>query len=77
MKLISVNEKIFNLVQQDPEVLDVLLELGFHHMADPDMVSTVGKIMTISKAANRHKLSYEEVKQAFNLRGIDLMEESL
>ncbi len=77
MKLISVHEKIFSLVQKDPEVLDVLLELGFHHMSNPEMVSTVGKIMTISKASIRHKLSYDEVKQAFNQKDIDLMEESL
>ena len=30
MKLISVHEKIFSLVQKDPEVLDVLLELTSH-----------------------------------------------
>ncbi len=77
MQLISVHEKISDLVEKHPEAVDILVSLGFVHLKNPAMLNTVGKIMTISKAAKRHQIDYETIKKAFNEAQIDLMEEQL
>ena len=77
MQLISVHETIIDLVDEHPEVAEILVSLGFKHLKNPAMLKSVGKVMTISKAAQRHQVDFETIKKAFNDANFDIKEESL
>ena len=74
---ISLHEKVFNLVKNNPEIVDIMVDLGFVHMKDPAMLNTVGKIMTLSKASKTHKISYETLEETFEAHGYYLKEDTL
>lgn len=77
MKIISLHEKVFNVVHQYPETRQIIIDLGLVHLKDDAMLFTAGKIMTLAKAARRHNLTYEDFKEAFESHGFSLKEESL
>lgn len=77
MQLISINDKVYDVIQQYPETLDILVSLGFTHLSNPAMLATAGKVMTISKAAKRHNLTYEQIELAFSDKGFQLKEKEL
>jgi hypothetical protein len=64
-KVLHWDEPIFNLVNRDPEVKDIMVELGFHDIAKPGMLQTAGRFMTLSKGITLKKMDTEAVKQTF------------
>lgn len=65
MERISINTPIKKLVDKHPKVQEIMVSLGFKHIADPAMLNTVGRIITIKKGAAKHKLDLEVVKERF------------
>lgn len=74
---ISLHDKIFDLVSEHPAIKEILIDLGFVHLSDQKMLNTVGKIMTIAKASKRHRLTYLQLKEAFEKHGYQLKEDSI
>lgn len=74
---ISLHEKVYDLVSKYPETRQIIVSLGFTHMKDDAMLNTAGRIMTLSKAAKRHNLDYQTLKDAFEKEGYQLKEETL
>lgn len=69
---LSINVPIKKLVDQHPKVLDIMVSLGFKHIAEPAMLNTAGRIITIKKGAEKHKLDLEFVKERFLEDGFEL-----
>lgn len=65
MNKISINEPIKSVIDKHPKVKDIMLSLGFSHLAEPAMLNTVGKIITIKIGLKKHKLDLEEVREVF------------
>ncbi|MFR1324122.1 MAG: DUF438 domain-containing protein [Ezakiella massiliensis] len=51
MKYIDLNKSVYDLVNEYPELLDIMCELGFTEIKKPAMLKSVGRIMTIPKGA--------------------------
>ncbi|ASA25125.1 DUF1858 domain-containing protein [Paenibacillus donghaensis] len=68
-KVLDSNDSIFNLVSQYPEVIDIMVELGFHDIAKPGMLQTAGRFMTLAKGIKLKKMDATVVKQAFERQG--------
>ncbi len=66
---IDLNEKIFNLVNQDEAIVSILLELGFKDIMKPGMLKTVGKIMTLKKGAKFRKIDLNDIIKKFEEKG--------
>lgn len=49
-----------------------MVSLGFKHIADAAMLNTVGRIITIKKGVQKHKLDLEMVKETFLKEGFIL-----
>ncbi|NGM83696.1 DUF1858 domain-containing protein [Paenibacillus sp. 7124] len=73
-KTLSLNESIFDLVSRDPEVMDIMLELGFRDIAKPGMLQTAGRIMTLAKGIKLKKMDIDTVKQTFLRHGFIIQE---
>lgn len=74
---ISLHDKVYGVVKTHPETRQIIVDLGFTHMKDDAMLNTAGKIMTLSKAAKRHKITFETMKTAFEAQGYSFKEETL
>lgn len=72
MEKISINVPIKQLIEKHPKIKDIMYSLGFVHIVNPTMLNTVGKIITIKKGVEKHKLDMEMVKQTFLNEGFIL-----
>ncbi len=75
MKLISIDDKVLSVINENPEIVEPLVELGFTHLGNPQMLQVVGKVMTIRKAAKNHKVPLSTIKEVLNAKGFDIQEE--
>lgn len=54
-KALKLDESIFELVTRHPEVVEIMVELGFRDIAKPGMLQTAGRFMTLSKGMKLKK----------------------
>ncbi|MFE4714694.1 DUF1858 domain-containing protein [Paenibacillus sp. NPDC056722] len=73
-KVLKLDESIFELVGRHPEVMEIMVELGFHDIAKPGMLQTAGRFMTLSKGIKLKKMDPSTVKLTFEQRGFKVLE---
>lgn len=61
MKVIDKKDTIYQLSKKYPEIVEVLKEVGFTQISEPQMIATVGRFMTIEKGCQMRGFSLEEV----------------
>ncbi len=71
-KIIDFNKTVFELCREDPEIIDILAEIGFVDILKPGMLNTAGRFMTIPKGAAMKKIDIEVIKNAFIKRSYDI-----
>lgn len=72
-KMLRMDESIFETVSRHPEVVEIMVELGFKDIAKPGMLQTAGRFMTLSKGIKLKKMDLDTVKLAFELKGFEIM----
>lgn len=75
--MVSLRDSVEEIVGKHPEAISILKELGFSNIGNPLMLSTMGKFMTLPKAAVMKKISMAEIKEAFRKNGIEVMDEEI
>lgn len=65
MEKININIPIKQIITDHPGVRDIMISLGFSHLAEDAMLNTVGRFITIKEGLKKHKLDLEEVKKVF------------
>ena len=66
---IDMKKTIYELSQENPEIVNIMKELGFESIANEGMLSTAGRFMTIPKGAAMKSISLEKIKQVFESKG--------
>lgn len=74
IKTIDLDQTIYQLVSNNPELKDVLVSLGFKDLTKPIMLQTVGKIMTLKKGALMRQIDYQDILDAFMKLGYQIKE---
>ena len=74
MKEISLDTSLYELTETYPEIIPVLVGLGFGGVADPNMRKTHGKVMTIRKGCEAFGKAPADIikvleKQGFTVKG--------
>lgn len=69
LKVIDINTPLYDLVEQYPEVQEIMYELGFKDIRKPGMLQTVGRYVSIAKGMKVKKVPVEQIKQAFEAHG--------
>ena len=72
-KVLSLDESIFEMVSRHPEVIEIMVELGFKDIAKPGMLQTAGRFMTLSKGIKLKKMNLEHVKLTFERHGFEII----
>ncbi|WP_270596106.1 DUF1858 domain-containing protein [Enterococcus asini] len=71
-KTIDVGRPLYEVVQAYPEVVAIMVELGFKEIKAPGMLQTAGRYMTIEKGAKLKKIPLEQVVAAFQAAGFEI-----
>lgn len=73
-KTIDFRKTIFELTNNDREIIEIMRELGFDQVTNPKMIATVGRVMTIPKGARMRGIDLDSVRKAFQARGYTIVE---
>lgn len=66
---IDLNVAVYDVVKKNPELIDLLVELGFKPLKNPMMLNSIGRTTTIKKGAKLIGLSLDEIKQNLEWNG--------
>lgn len=72
MKKIDGNKTVYVLIKENPELKDVLVNLGFTPLDDPKMLNTVGRMMSLNNGAKQIKLDQEDLKTGLREANFEL-----
>ncbi|NTW72164.1 MAG: DUF1858 domain-containing protein [Eubacteriaceae bacterium] len=72
VKIIDFNRTIYELSKEYPEVIEIMKELGFTSIADPKMLNTAGRFMTITKGAAMKGIDIDFLREQFTSRGYQI-----
>lgn len=70
---IPLTSSLYDIVKTYPEVKEIMIQLGFAQIAQPGMLVTAGRYMTIDKGAQLKKIPMENVTAAFAAAGFELI----
>ena len=72
-KTIDLTWTVHDLCKNDPNVVEILKELGFDAIAKEGMLNTVGRFMTLPKGAAMKGISMESIYQVFENNGYTIL----
>jgi len=72
-KVLRMDESIFDIVSRHPEVIDIMVELGFKDITKPGMLQTAGRFMTLSKGIKLKKMNLDTVMLTFERHGFEII----
>lgn len=70
MKNINLKFSIYQLVNENPELVPILEELGFVEVTRKNMLKSVGKVMTIPKGAKLKGIPMEEIIKKYRIMAL-------
>jgi len=73
-KLLDINKTIYELVKNDPDIKEIMANIGFDKIVDANMLNTVGRMMTIKKGAKMKGIDLERIKDEFIKHGYKIIE---
>jgi hypothetical protein len=74
VKVLDLKASVYDNVKENPEIADVLKELGFTDIVKPGMLNTAGRFMTIPKGAGLKGIDLDKIRQTFRDKGFEIKE---
>lgn len=72
-KIIDLNQTIYQIHEQHPEIREIMAELGFQDITKPGMLQTAGRFMTIPKGAAMKKMDLDVIRKALEEKGFTVI----
>ena len=76
MNTIDLNIPVAEVLDQHPEVLDLLVELGFTPLANPLMRQTLGRTVSIAQGAKLKGMDLNQIVDRLKWNGYDIKGEA-
>ncbi|HHV97600.1 MAG TPA: DUF1858 domain-containing protein [Clostridiaceae bacterium] len=73
-KVIDFGKTVYELCKEDPQIIEIMRELGFEQITNTASLNTVGRFMTIPKGAVIKKIDLEKIKEEFIKKGYSIIE---
>ena len=70
-RIIDLNETVYDLVNEYPEIKDIMIELGFKDITNPAALNLMGRVMTIPKGAAIKNVPMEHILEVFKAHGFE------
>lgn len=74
-QIIDLNQNVYDVVQNNPEVIDLLVELGFKPLKNPVMLKSIGRTTSIKQGAKLIGLSLDEIKKNLEWNGYSILDD--
>ena len=72
VKKIDLNKTVYELAKEYPELIDIMVELGFTEIAKKPVLNSIGKMMTIPKGAKMKDIPMGDIVAALMRNGFEL-----
>lgn len=76
MKILDLSKSVYELTQEYPEVVDIMVALGFTDITKKAMLLSVGRMMTIPKGAKMKGIPMEKIVATFHEKGFEVADGS-
>lgn len=74
-KILDLKKTVAELVEENPEVKEIMAEIGFKEIMNPVALNVMGRIMTIPRGASVKGIELAKVIAAFEERGYTVLSE--
>lgn len=74
MKVIDSSKSVYDICKENPDVIEIMKDLGFTNITNMGMKNTAGRFMTISKGASMMKIPMDKIKEVFSQKGYEIKE---
>lgn len=72
-KILDLKKNVHDLVEECPEVSDVMVELGFKDISNPVALNTMGRVMTIPKGSQIKGIEMSKIIALFQEKGFEVI----
>ena len=72
-KQIDISKSVYEICTEYPDIIEIMKELGFESIANPGMLNTAGRFMTIAKGATMEKIPMDKIKARFEEAGYEVI----
>lgn len=72
--IIDLTKTVYQIYNENPEITEILMELGFSDIGKPGMLNTAGRFMTIPKGAAMKKINMDLIKKTLSDKGYIIKE---
>lgn len=72
MNKINIDQTVYEIVCANPEVKELLIDLGFKPLANPAMFNSVARLTSLRKGAKMIGLEIQELVQALKWNGYEV-----
>lgn len=69
---IDVNESVYNVIEKNPELLPLLVELGFKPLNNPTMLNSLGRMTSIRKGSKLINQPLGKIVQELQWNGYEV-----
>ena len=75
-QIIDLNQNVYDVVKKNPEIIDLLVELGFKPLKNPVMLKSIGRTTSIKQGAKLIGLSLDEINKNLEWNGYTIQDDS-
>lgn len=75
MNRVDLTIPVAEVIKKNPELKDILIELGFKPLANPAMLNTVGKVTSLKAGSKLINLPLEKMKRTLEFHGYEVIGE--
>ncbi|MCH4057221.1 DUF1858 domain-containing protein [Lapidilactobacillus gannanensis] len=73
MKKVSLDMTVYELVQQQPTIVPVMVALGLDGVTNPGLLQTAGRFMTLRKGAKMKSISISSLVKQLQQAGFEVV----
>ena len=72
-KVLDMKKNVHDLATEYPEVIDIMIELGFKDISNPVALNTMGRVMTIPKGSQIKGIDLDSIVSLFEEKGFEVI----
>jgi len=73
-KTIDLNQTLYELCSKHPDIIPIMVQLGFENITKSGMLQTAGRVMTIPKGCRMKDIPLQTVITTFQENGFIIKE---
>gem|GEM_PF-259952 len=70
---LDMKKNVHDLATEYPEVIDIMIELGFKDISNPVALNTMGRVMTIPKGSQIKGIDLDSIVSLFEEKGFEVI----